>query len=214
MRLLVSKYDGACAKCGTDLPKGAQIAYERITGVFCPGCFPTEPEAIREYRTARAEAKAERREEWAAARDRRANAAQRTSDVLMGRDRSPDGRADWALVTQPGHIPQRAQANRAQERAWREATKAGEHRAKAEALRSGVRVKGDAERRREERREAVRELVKARIGTMVQCHPYGLVKLLRVNRLSATVETPRGFRDRVCLTWVDIATKAEQGAQP
>ena len=83
-------------------------------------------------RRERAERRIERRREWAEARDRRAAAAQATNDRLMNRD-PVTGRADWALVTQPGHIPQRAQANRAQERAWSEASAADAHRAKANA---------------------------------------------------------------------------------
>ena len=81
-------------------------------------------------RRERLEARIQKRLEWAESRERRAQAAQARSDSLMGRD-PVTGRADWALVTQPGHIPQRAQANRAQERAWGEQAMAREHREKA-----------------------------------------------------------------------------------
>lgn len=199
MRTITSKYSGDCARCGTGYEPGAPIMYEKATGCFCVGCEPTEPDDIRAFRQARIDTKNDRREEWAQARERRAGQAQARSDSLMQRDSS--GRADWALVTQPGYIPQRAQANRAQERAWSEAAAAAEHRAK----KSGPAVvAGDRERKRQAHRDAVRDLVKARVGTTVRCHPYGEVKLLRVNQKSATVETPRGFKDRVCLTWIDI----------
>jgi hypothetical protein len=175
--------------------------YAKMTGTFCPGCEPTDTEEIRAFRQEKIDRKNDRREEWAQARERRAAVAQGRSDSLMGRDRSPDGRADWALVTQPGHIPQRAQANRAQERAWEDQNAAAAHRSRKLGP---ARVAGDAERKRQERRDRVRDLVKARVGTEVRCHPYGKVKLLRVNQKSATVETTSGFRDRVCLTWVDL----------
>lgn len=206
MRQLVSKYEGECARCGAGFSPGQPIMYEKPTGCFCVGCEPTEPDDVRAFRQAKIDRKNERREEWAQARERRAAAAQGTSDRLMRRD-PVTGRADWALVTQPGHIPQRAQANKAQERAWSEMQAAAEHRSKKLYP---ARVKGDAERNRQERRDKVRELVRAHIGMMVQCHPYGLVKLVRVNAKSATVETPRGFRDRVCLTWVDVSKAVQQ----
>lgn len=201
MRTITSKYDGECSACRKPFEVGATIAYERQTGTFCPGCAPTDTEEIRAYRQARIDAKNKRREEWAQARERRSSAAQRGSDHLMGRDRSPDGRADWALVTQPGHIPQRAKANRLQEKAWEEAAAAAAHRSK---MQGEAVVKGDRERKRQQQRDAVRDLVKARVGTTVHCHPYGEVKLVRVNTKSATVETSSGFRDRVCLTWIDL----------
>ncbi|MGE0545063.1 MAG: hypothetical protein AB7R89_33315 [Dehalococcoidia bacterium] len=203
MRTLISKYAGQCARCGQDIPIGATIRYEKRTGVFCVGCEPTDVEDIRSFRQAKIDRKNARREEWAQARERRANAYQRRSDHLMGRDTSPDGRADWALVTQPGYIPQRAQANRAQERAWDEQNAAAAHRAR---MSPDAYVKGDRERARQQHRDAVRDRLRAHVGQQVTCHPYGLVTLIRVNGKSATVETPRGFRDRVDLTWIEFTT--------
>lgn len=175
--------------------------YEKPTGCFCIGCEPREPDDIRAFRQAKIDAKNDRREGWAQARERRADRYQHRSDVLMGRDRSPDGRADWALVTQPGHIPQRAQANRAQERAWEEQAAAAEHRKR---MLYPARVAGDRERARQAQRDAVRDLVAKYIGKEIVCHPYGRVTLLRVNAKSATVQTASGFQDRVCLTWIEI----------
>lgn len=206
MRNLISKYDGECSRCGKLYTVGETIMYEKRAGCFCVGCEPTDTEDVRSFRQDWIDRKNAKREEWAQARERRAAGLQARSDSLMGRDRSPDGRADWALVTQPGYIPQRAQANRAQERSWEELRAADEHRNR---MIGDARVKGDAERSREARRDAVRDMVKARVGTMVRCHPYGSVKLLRVNQKSATVQTASGFRDRVDLTWVDVSPGSE-----
>lgn len=206
MRKLESRFAGQCDRCGNAYQAGDAIMYEKPTGCFCVGCEPVELDDIRAFRQAKIDRKNERREGWALARERRAATHQARSDSLMGRDRSPDGRADWALVTQPGYIPQRAQANRAQERAWDEQRAAAEHRARKIGP---AQVRGDAERARAERRERVRPLLLARVGTTVQCHPYGEVTLLRVNTKSATVRTPSGFCDRVCLTWVDVSPKTD-----
>ncbi len=201
MRQLTSKYGGECARCAKPFNPGDPIMYEKPTGCFCVGCEPKEPDDIRAFRQAKIDRKNDRREEWAQARERRSALAQHRSDVLMGRDRSEDGRADWALVTQPGHIPQRAQAIKAQERAWTEQAAANEHRARKIGP---ARVAGDRERARQMQRDAVRDLAAQRIGQTINCHPYGRVKLLRVNQKSATVQTASGFTDRVCLSWIEL----------
>lgn len=66
------------------------------------------------YRERRA-ARAERLREWADKRRARAG-AQLTSQ--------PDLRHDWAFITQPGHIPERARMNAADDRAFRSLNKA------------------------------------------------------------------------------------------
>jgi hypothetical protein len=199
MRQIESRYAGSCARCGAEYEPGTQIVYGKPTGCFCVGCEPVEPDEIRAYRQAKIDAKNERREGWARARERRGAVAQARSDTLMCRDAS--GRADWALVSEPGYSPQRAQANRAQERAWQEQIAADEHRARKLMP---ARVAGDAERARAERRDKVREAARDRIGSKVECPPYGVVTLLRVNTKSATVQTESGFRDRVCLTLLNL----------
>jgi len=196
MRTLESKYDGVCAACGADLPVGSTIGYEKATGTFCPACIPTDTEEIRAYRQAKIDRKNERREGWAQARERKAAEAQGRSDTLMGRDRSEDGRADWALVSQPGYIPQRAQANRAQERAWQEAAKADEHRSK---MIGPATVKGDAERRREAKRDVTRGWI--RKGMRVTS-VFVTGEVIRVNKKTATLRLDSGSTWREDLSFI------------
>ena len=79
-------------------------------------------------RRERLERKAERRREWAEKRDAKADGL---------RDQTPDSlRHDWAFVTQPGHIPERARMNRRDERANEHGQVAEHHRQKADGLES------------------------------------------------------------------------------
>ena len=78
-------------------------------------------------RRERMEARAERRRDWAASRSAKAAAGYRVGDSY----RDADGRMDWALVTQPGYIPERARINRAHERAAEHAKMAAHHIGKA-----------------------------------------------------------------------------------
>lgn len=81
-------------------------------------------------RRERIEAKLEKRREWAEGRRHKAAERLRVGDE----HRDPQtGRLDWALVTQPGHIPERARINRAHEKAHEHAKMAAHHEAKAGA---------------------------------------------------------------------------------
>lgn len=68
-------------------------------------------------RRERMERRAERRREWAAGREDKAAALERRNEPYRG---------DYAFNTQPGHIPERARANRRSERAF-EHQKVAEH---------------------------------------------------------------------------------------
>jgi hypothetical protein len=82
-------------------------------------------------RRERMERRAERRREWAEGRQSKAAACARVGDE----HRDPQtGRMDWALVTQPGHIPERARINRAHERGHEHAKMADHHEAKAAGI--------------------------------------------------------------------------------
>jgi hypothetical protein len=70
----------------------------------------------------RREARAARLREWAAKRESSANAQLRSQ---------PDLRSDWAFITQPGHIPERARMNAADDRAFRSLDKAESMNARA-----------------------------------------------------------------------------------
>lgn len=81
-------------------------------------------------RRERMENRAARRREWADGRSAKAAAGFRVGDE----HRDEHGRMDWALVTQPGHIPERARINRAHDRAIEHAGMAQYHEAKAAGI--------------------------------------------------------------------------------
>ena len=55
MRAITVIYKGNCYKCGADLEVGTKAEYEKKTGIFCPGCAPTDKEDIRRYRQNKAD---------------------------------------------------------------------------------------------------------------------------------------------------------------
>lgn len=183
MRLITLRWAAECADCGALLAVGMQAGYERGCGTYCPQHVPTDPEIIRALRTDRNERKAERRDEWAAARQRKANALEARNALYVG---------DHAFNTQPGYIPERARANRRSERAWSEQKAANAHRGKAAALRAPVAVAGDAAMRRSAREEQAKQrLIAAGLvkGSCVIANPYqGVRRVLRLNPRSITVE--------------------------
>jgi hypothetical protein len=81
-------------------------------------------------RRERLERKLEKRHDWAEGRQSKANAAFRVGDE----HRDEHGRMDWALVTQPGHIPERARINRAHDRGHEHLKMAQHHEQKAAGL--------------------------------------------------------------------------------
>lgn len=187
MREITLRYVGECRKCGATVPVGEQAIYERRVGIFCLSCGPTEAEEIREYRQEAAERRAEKYEEWAQKRRVEANASLERNRQLY--------RGDWAFVTQPGHIPLRARINRQDEKAFENLAVADAFEDKAQRLRR-VSVAGDAEARREARRECVRTW--AKVGMMVEAPPFpGIRKLLKVNAKTALVEGFGGLPIRV-----------------
>jgi hypothetical protein len=181
MREIVTRYDGECRACGAEIGAGATVVYERRVGVFCPPCAPTDPEEIRALREDAAGRKAERLEGWAAKREQRAQAVLNPGENHYSRD--------WAFITQPGHIPARARFNRAVEREAASVQKAREMRGRAASLRAGVRVKGDAEAKREQYREFIRG--RLRVGMVVETTFYGPSELLKINRKSVRIRTQR-----------------------
>lgn len=77
-------------------------------------------------RRERLERKAERRRDWAAGRTSKAQALQSaTPDSL---------RHDWAFITQPGHIPERARMIRRDDKAHEHRAMAVNHESKAEGI--------------------------------------------------------------------------------
>lgn len=175
MRQIVLKYDGECRRCGASLEVGQSAMYEKSMGIFCPGHEPTETEDIRHFRTLKAEAKADRFDAWAAKRESKANAQLNSY---------PEIRHDIAFCTQPGRIPFRDRMNKADARACESLTVAGRMREKAENLRH-VRVKGDADRARQAKRENV--LTWLKVGMEVDTGIYGKGIVKKINRKSAKI---------------------------
>ena len=200
MRQITVKYAGECRECAAELPAGVPAIYERKVGLFCPACAPTDPEKIREYRTEAAERKAERLEGWAEKREAKAEAALNSH---------PEIRRDWAFITQPGRIPLRERMNRADDRAFESLAKARHMRGRAAGLRAGVRVAGDAERKRQPARDFA--ALWLRKGIKVDCL-YGVCEVVRVNAKSVTVKAASGFTDRLGLDFVSPADDEARAA--
>ena len=200
MRLLNSKYQGTCAKCERNISVGEQIAYEKMTGVFCPACFPTDPEEIRQFRQMKADRKADRYEGWAQKREERAEAALNSY---------PEVRHDWAFITQPGRIPLRERMNRADARAMEDIDEALAMRQKAQSLRN-VRVAGDAERKREAQREKARGW--AKVGMKVFCGLYGTGTIKKINKKTVTVTFTGAFEETatIDLSYIEQIKEGEK----
>lgn len=179
MRKLTVKYAGECRKCGTSLEVGQEAMYEKHTGIFCVGCEPTEVEEIRAYRQDRADKKADRYEEWAEKREKKATAQLNSM---------PNVRHDWAFITQPGHIPMRAKMNAADDRAFESLHVAEHMRDKAENLRHVV-VAGDAERKRQAVRERLDQVIGK--GAGVFDHVFGSGEVIQICKKSYRVKFDR-----------------------
>jgi len=99
---------------------------------------------------------------------------------------------DIAFLTQPGHIPMRARIIRQHDKVLKLREEAKRLLEKAENIRIwGSRVRGDAERAREEKREKLDQEVQ--IGSRVFCPLYGWGEILKVYKKSYKVKFDRGF---------------------
>lgn len=150
MRPITVKYAGQCRKCGRDFEPGDPAIYEKRVGLFCNEHAPTDPEEIRAYRQEGADRKADRYEEWGQKRVREANATLNYNHQHYT--------SDIAFNTQPGHFPLRARVIAQNDRAFESITKGEEMLGKAERLRH-VQVAGDAERKRQAKREALDKII-------------------------------------------------------
>ncbi len=176
MRPIIVKYQADCRKCGTTLPVGDNAIYERRVGIFCPSCAPTDPEEIRTYRQEGADRKADRLEGWADTRRKKADAQLNSF---------PEIRHDWAFITQPGHIPFRSRMNAADNRACESLGVAAKMQARADSLRH-VRVAGDAEKKYQEKREAILQWLK--VGMVVDTVIFGPGIVAKINKKTATIK--------------------------
>ena len=192
MRQITLKYSGECRVCGKEIEAGQEATYEKRVGIFCLTCAPTDTEDIRAYRAEANERRADEYDEWAEKRRAKAESLERQNDPYRG---------DIAFCTQPGYIPERARANRRSEKAWEHSKTASTFEHKAAALRAGPRVKGDADKRWQAKREQV--LTWLKVGTQVDTCHYGLGTVKKINRKTARI-TGCGV-SRTFETTVDLA---------
>lgn len=199
MRTITAKYDGECRACSEATAAGDEVVYERGIGVFHPACAPTDPDEIRAYRDERAERKAGRYEEWAEKRRAKAAALEKQNEPYRG---------DIAFNTQPGHIPERARAIRRSEKAWEHSTTASEFEGKARRLRNGVRVAGDAERKREQERKANDQIIT--VGDLVDTVICGPGIVLKINAKTYTCSVRDGaYKSTFDKSWCRLIEKRE-----
>lgn len=175
MKQIIIKYQGECRKCGVTLVVGDKAIYERHIGLFCLECEPKDSEEIRTYRLEAADKKADRYEEWAAARREKAT---------VHLNSYPEIRHDIAFNTQPGRIPFRDRMNKADGRAFESLQVAERMEAKADSLRH-VRVKGDAEKRWQGLRDLNTNRFK--VGDVVNTGIYGKGTILKLNKKTAKI---------------------------
>jgi len=176
MRTIIVRYAGECRKCGSPLEAGTTATHERHIGLFCPTCAPTDLEEIRQYRQEAANRRADRLDDWAEKREARAAA------VLNNR---PAYASDWAFITQPGHIPARARLIAREDKARENLHVAQGLSDKADRLRAGVRVKGDAAAKDQAKREAILKVLK--VGMRVETWVYGQGIVAKINKKTATI---------------------------
>lgn len=198
MRQLTVKYQGECKKCGQSLEVGQPAMYEKSMGIFCPGCEPKETEEIRAFRLEKAERKAEKYEEWADKREHKANAQLNSHSEV---------RHDLAFITQPGHIPMRAQMIKSDDKAIESLQVAEGFRNKAENLRN-VRVVGDAERNRQIKREALDQLISK--GSKVYDAVFGEGEVLSIHKKSYRI----AFKSKVDNTKPFICARDKSYIKP
>ncbi len=182
MRQITIKYEGECKKCSNVLVVDTQAMYEKSMGCFCLGCEPKDMEEIRYYRQIKADRKAEKYNEWADKREKKAEAQLNSY---------PEIRSDIAFNTQPGHIPFRECMNRADNKAYESIGKAKEMRAKAESL-NHVRVKGDATKRQQAERD--KNDARFKVGDHVKSWIVGACTILKINKKTYSVQVASSNR--------------------
>lgn len=183
MKQITVKYLGACQNCGAELAPGTLANWEKRTGIFCPGCTPTTPEEIRHFRRVKAEKKADRLRQKAARLDKQADEKQRAFNRC---------RKDLAWLTQPGHIPGRERALNNYDKGIDLHQQADATRARADSLMiHSSRVAGDAERKRQAKREAADKIITK--GARVKDPVFGLGEIVGVYKKSYRIKFDRGF---------------------
>ena len=184
MRIITLKWANDCAQCDQHLEVGQEAEYEKTTGIFCKGHFPVDAEQIRHFRQLKADAKSAKYEQWA-------DSHQRKADQRLGTARSMASVIPFGQPILVGHHSEgrdrryRARIDNNFRKAFEEKTRADELRRRAESIRN-VSVKGDADKKRDEKRLAVDAWVK--VGMDVQTWVFGVCKVVKINQKTVKVQ--------------------------
>ena len=177
MRTIPLRYPGNCQQCGAPLSAGESALYERHLGIRCLGCGPENDGQLRDLRQTAANDRADQLDTWAA--KRRTEATQ-----TLERNHENYGQ-DWVFITQPGYFPTRARIFAQDDRAHESLQVAKRMERKAETLRAGVTMKGDAKAARQAMRDNIRKQLT--IGATVHTALYGQATIVKINRQTANI---------------------------
>lgn len=148
-------------------------------------------EIIRAARQEAADRKAARLEGWAASAEKKADALKVANEPY----------SSWEFITEPikiGHHSEsrhrrlRERISQRMDKEMELRNRAAELRRRAASLRSGVRVAGDAEHRRQLEREANDTLF--RVGSKVRDLIFGPAEIVKVNKKSYTLLFESGWK--------------------
>ena len=135
-------------------------------------------EEIRAERQAKADRKAARLRKWA-------ESAQAKGDAIRGSITT-----DMQFWTQPGMLKTKRKLRDRQDRGMHLEMHAQELNEKADRVQASVRVAGDAEAKRQEKREVLDTLIQ--VGSMVQDFAFGVGEVVRVNKKTYSIKFRSG----------------------
>jgi hypothetical protein len=157
--------------------------YEKNMGIFCLGCEPKEIEEIRHFRTIKAEIKANKLIQRAARLEIEADSKAAPLEAMRG---------DHAFFTQPGRIPYR-------DKIFKSFNKSAELNKEADQILKRAEnimhyktiVAGDAERKRQAKREALDQIIQK--GSRVHDFAFGDGVVIGVYKKSYRIQFDRGY---------------------
>lgn len=136
------------------------------------------PEEIRKVRQEKADRKAARLREWA-------KKAEAKGEAIRG-----SVTTDMQFWTQPGMLNTKRKLRDRMDRGTRLEMHAQDLNEKADRIASSVRVAGDAERKREEKRVVLDTLIQ--VGSQVQDFAFGVGEVVRVNKKTYSIKFRSG----------------------
>jgi len=187
-RIITNKYLGNCKICAKEIEIGSHVQYVKWAGIFCIEHELTT-EDIRKFRQESADKKAERLNNKASRLERMANEKQAGFDKYRG---------DIAFLTQPGHIPFRRKLIDRYDKGIELRNEAEKAKERAESISNSIRVKGDAERKHQAKRDFMTTNVK--IGDKVNWMHTKELEVLKINKKTFTLKGDFGkFTADKCL---------------